>query len=136
MSIAWVVSQKSENQDIAWQFLGRVLHDPQVLEWLLANGFLPIDPAGFIMLQENEDLVKPWLDTRLIQDDLNLEVLRGSSEASTIWQLPAKVPAEVYNERVIPKSMDLLNRVFNGITSAQDGFDEWKQFLMEIGLGS
>jgi ABC-type glycerol-3-phosphate transport system substrate-binding protein len=135
MSVAWAVSQKSLNQEVAWEFLSRLLYDPQVVEWLLANGFLPTNPAGFVLVQENPELYEPWMDSRLVTDDQNWEVLRASSESSTIWQLPATVPADIYNDRVIPTSMDLLNRVFNGLTPAPEGFEEWKAFLQEVGLG-
>ena len=134
MGIAWVVPGDSENQEIAWQVVSRFAEDPQVIQWLISNGFVPFYELGYQKWDEQRDLAEPWLPAGLWANDRNFNVLRENAVESTAWRLPANVPVDTYNERILPMSRDLIANIANGEFQMGQGLQDWTTFLEEVDI--
>jgi hypothetical protein len=127
MGVGWAVPADSNNPGLAWDLVARLAGNPSMIQWILASGMVPFYQAGFDQIDPNA----PWLPSQLFTDDSLKAVLMDSAAGSTAWRVPADVPADVYNNKILPKSMDLMNRIANGKTSVAAGLEEWQAFLNE-----
>jgi hypothetical protein len=134
MSIAWVVPEDSANQELAWRVVSRFAEDPQMIQWSISNGFVPFYDSGYRILAEQRGLAEPWLPAAILENDQNFNVLLADAFESTAWRLPASVPVDTYNDKILPMSSTLIANIANGEFSLGQGLDNWTTFLKEVDI--
>jgi hypothetical protein len=134
MMLGWGVPPSSEHPDMAWAFIGELVEDPAVIEWALSNGSLPVSDGGIEVLRQNPQLAEAWLPGDLLAREGALERLIESGAESRAWRLHPSIPIEVYNEQIVPVSIDILRRLFRGEIGYKKGMQEWLGLLEENNL--
>jgi hypothetical protein len=134
MMLGWGVPASSEYASLAWQFVGQLVQDPAEIQWALSNGMVPVSGASSDVLLENPGLAKPWLPVGILERDDGLGRLIESGADSQAWHVPVDVPLDLYNERILPVSTDILRRLLRGEIHYAQGLDEWLKLLQEHAL--
>jgi ABC-type glycerol-3-phosphate transport system substrate-binding protein len=132
MSWAWSVPADQPYPEISWQLVRFLATDSGQTRWLLSQGMLPATAAGFNHLWEDPSIAKGYLPQAILENPDVLGQLQFIVGMSRPWRVPPKLPENIYQEYVVPTTLELIAGFVDGQQDFESTISKYLENLEQL----